>query len=76
MVIREVFPMEPNINIANPKNENVFMMPNDEKKGDYYKNLCLSKSMTYINSKNGRKRYFSYETKASISLIPTRRECL
>ena len=30
----------------------------------------------YLNSKIGNKRSFSYETKASISLIPTRRMCL
>ena len=30
------------INIINPKEENVFMMPNHEKKGDYYVNPCLS----------------------------------
>ena len=29
-----------------------------------------------INSKNGKKRSFSYETKASISFIPMRRMCL
>ena len=31
---------------------------------------------TYFNSKIGNKRSFSFETKASISLIPTRRMCL
>ena len=31
---------------------------------------------TYINSKIANKRSFSFETKASISLIPTRRMCL
>ena len=31
---------------------------------------------TYFNSKIGDKRSFSFETKASISLIPTRRMCL
>ena len=31
---------------------------------------------TYFNSKIGNKRSFSYETKASISLIPMRRTCL
>ena len=29
-----------------------------------------------LNSKNGRNRRFSYETKESISFIPTRRMCL
>ena len=31
---------------------------------------------TYFNSKTGNKRSFSFETKASMSLIPTRRMCL
>ena len=31
---------------------------------------------TNFNSKKGKKRSFSYDTKASISLIPTRRTCL
>ena len=31
---------------------------------------------TNFNSRKGNKRSFSYETKASISLIPTRRTCL
>ena len=31
---------------------------------------------TYFNSKIGNKRSFSFETKASISLIPTKRMCL
>ena len=35
----------------------------------------LSWKMNF-NSKNGRKRSFSYETKASISFISTRRMCL
>ena len=44
------------------------MVPNHEMKGDYYANPCLPKSTTNINSKNGRKRSFSYETKESIHL--------
>ena len=36
-------------------------------------NPCLSQLKINFNSKNGRKRSFSYETKASISFIPTRR---
>ena len=45
-------------------------------KWDYYMNLCLPNWKTYFNSKIGKKRGFSFETKASISLIPTRRMCL
>ena len=37
--------------------------------------VCLN-WQTYINSKNVRKRCFSYKTKASISFIPMRRMCL
>ena len=44
MAIREVFLMKPKHNIIYPNEENVFMMPNHEKKGDYYMNSCLSKS--------------------------------
>ena len=45
MVEKEVFFMKPSINIVYPNKENVFMMPNHEKKGDYYVNLYLSKSI-------------------------------
>ena len=46
------------------------MVPNHEKKGDYYVNRCLTQLKTNFNSKIGNKRSFSYETKASTSLIP------
>ena len=36
------FSFETKINIINPNEENVFMIPNHEKKGDYYVNLRLS----------------------------------
>ena len=52
------------------------MMPNHEKKGDYYVNPSYFNWNTNFNSKIGNKRSFSYETKASISLIPKRRMCL
>ena len=42
MAIREAFVRNQSINIINPNEENVFMMPNHEKKGDYYVNPCLS----------------------------------
>ena len=41
MVIREVFVMKPK-HIINPNKENVFLMPNHEKKRDYYVNPCFS----------------------------------
>ena len=51
------------------------MKPNHKKKGDYYVNQYPNLN-TNFNSKIGNKRSFSYETKASISLIPSRRMCL
>ena len=52
------------------------MMPNHEIKGDYSVNPCLSQLKYEFNSKIGNKMSFSYETKASKSLIPKRRMCL
>ena len=52
------------------------MMPNHQKKGYYYVNLCYSNRKTNFNSKNHWKSYFFIETKASISFIPMRRMCL
>ena len=52
------------------------MMPNHEKKGDYYVNRSFPNWNTTFNSKIGNKRSFPYETKASISLIPWRTMCL
>ena len=37
--------------------------------------VCLNQQMN-INSKNGRKRSFSYESKGSTSFIPMKRMCL
>ena len=62
--------------MINPKEENMFMMPNHEKKKDYYVNRSFPNWNTNFNSKIGNKRTSSYETKASISLIPKRRMCL
>ena len=64
------------INIINPKDKNVFMMPNLERMEiimwiDVYLNWNMN-----FNSKIGNKSSFSYETKASISLIQKRRMCL
>ena len=52
------------------------MMLNHEMKWDYYANPFYPNWKMYFNSKISNKRSFSYETKASISLIPTRRMCL
>ena len=42
LVIREAFLTKQSIDIINRKEDNVFMMPNHEKKEDYYVNQCLS----------------------------------
>ena len=52
------------------------MIPNHEENGDYYMNPCLSQLKDVLNSKIGNRSSFSFETKASISLIPMRRMCL
>ena len=61
------------LNVIYPDEENAFMVPNLEKKGDYFVNPCLSNQPTNSNSKNGGKISFSNETKALISFIPMRR---
>ena len=38
------FSQNQSINVLYPIEENVFMVPNHENKGDYYVNPCLSKS--------------------------------
>ena len=42
MVEKQVFHMNQSIEIVYPNKENMFMVPNHEKKGDYYVNPCLS----------------------------------
>ena len=42
MVERKTFLMKQNISIIYPNGKNVFMVPNHEKKRDYYVNLCSS----------------------------------
>ena len=51
------------------------MMPNHEKKIIMWIHVYPNWN-TNFNSKIGNKRSFSYETKVSISLIPSRRICL
>ena len=72
----EFFLVKPKHQFIYPNEENQFMVPNHQKKGDYFVNPCLSSSQMDFNSKNGRKWSFSDETKASISFIPIRRMCL
>ena len=44
MVKKMFFLWNQNFNSIYPKEENMFIVPNLEKKGDYYVNPCLSKS--------------------------------
>ena len=64
------------INTINPNEENVFMIPTMKRKEIIMWVHVYPNWKTNFNSKNGDKRSFSYEAKASISLIPTRRKCL
>ena len=41
MAERKVFVMKPMDQYHSPNEENVFMVPNHENKGDYYVNSCL-----------------------------------
>ena len=67
---RDVFLIKPKYQFIYPNEENVFVVPNHEKKGDYYKSPCLSHCQTNFNSKqNYGKRSFLYETK-SLPFIP------
>ena len=43
IVEKKVFLMKPKHQFIYPNEENVFMVPNREMKGDYNVNLCLSK---------------------------------
>ena len=53
------------------------MMPNHEKKGDYYENLCLSNLRANFDSKvNGGKKSISCKTNAPKPCIQVRRTCL
>ena len=45
MVERDVFFMKPKLQYHLSQREECVCVPNHEKKGDYYVNLCLSKSM-------------------------------
>ena len=43
MVERGVFLLKPSIKVIYPKKEYMFIVPNYEKKGDYYVNTCSPK---------------------------------
>ena len=76
MVEKEGFLMKPKHQFIYPNEQNEFMVPNHSQKRDYYVNLHLSNKKMNFNSKTGKKRCFSYETKASISFISMMRMCL
>ena len=64
------------INIINLKEENMFTKPNHKKMVSILWIHVYPNRNTNFNSIIGNKRSFSYETKASISLIPKGRMCL
>ena len=51
-------------------------MPKPEKKGDYHVDPYLSHLTNEPNTKNDGQKSFSYESKESMSFIPTRRMSL
>ena len=70
MVERDVFFWNQSHDIIYPNEENAFMVTNREKKKIIlWICVCWNRLMN-INSKNGGKGCFSYETKASIPFIP------
>ena len=69
----KLFLWNQSINAIYPKEENKLMVPNLEKKENYYVNPCLSWMTMNFNSKNDEKISFSNETKALMSFSPLRR---
>ena len=77
MMEREAFLTKPKHQCHLSNEENEFMVPNQEKKGDYYENMCLSHCrMNFTSKENGRKKSFSHETKASMLFILMKRMSL
>ena len=68
MVKRVVFLTKPKQEYHLSHEENVFMVPNHEKKEIIMQIHVCPNRQTNINSKNERKSSFSFETKASIYL--------
>ena len=68
MIGRDVFFQNQRLNIIYPNEENVFVVPNNKKKRDYYVNPCLSNWKMNINSKNGWKRCFLLKPKTQYHL--------
>ena len=65
------------VNVIYSNKENVFMVHNHEKKGDYYMRPCLSQLKDELwFQKTGGKDSFLYEAKVSTSSILIRRMCL
>ena len=53
----------------NPNVGNEFIVPNQENKLDYYVNPCLCQLANEFNTKNDKRRSFSYETNSLMSVI-------
>ena len=68
---KKLFTRNQSVNVMYPNKDNVFMVPNHKKSGDYYKNPCWSHLMKelLILRKMFKKKNFSFETKASIPYI-------
>ena len=74
---RDVFHKKQKHQCHLPSKENEFMVPNHEKKENYYINSCLPQKMDLnLTLKNGRKISLSCETKASMSFATMRRMSL
>ena len=72
MVGSEVFLKKSKHQFIYPSEENMFMVPDHEKKGDYYVNLRFPINRWNLILKYSGKWSFSYETEASIHLSQRR----
>ena len=73
----KLFLWNQSINIRYLNEQNVFIVPNHKRNGDYDENPYLSFSWKNFDSKdNGKKESISFETKALVSCILIRRTCL
>ena len=64
MVERDVFFCNQRLNIIYPNEGNVLMVPNHERTGDYYVNLCFSHyQMNFTSKENGGKKAFQTKPK-------------
>ena len=77
MVEGKAFLLSSNVNVIYPNKDNVFTVPNHEKKRDYYLHPCISELMDkfWFQKTSGKER-FCDEAKVSVSFIPIRKMCL